>query len=51
MAECGWVAVARRELRAWPSYGGRGDVKSAIEDYSQLLWRNNSCEVRMSVLR
>lgn len=50
MSECGWVAVARRDLQDWASYGGRGDVESAILDYSQLLLRNKSCEVRIPAL-
>lgn len=43
--QASWLAVARRELQEWPLFGGRGDIQSAIEDYSQLLQRNKSCEV------
>lgn len=40
------LKAIRLDLCSWDAYGSRADVGSAIIDYSKLLLRNRSCEVR-----
>lgn len=40
------LKAIRSDISSWDAHGSRADVGSAIIDYSKLLSRNRSCEVR-----